>query len=240
MQLSRPRGGVVSPFPTLRISFSFWMVADLGPHPGDPGRRPRSTLAPSPRKRTRAPGGPADRVERSSPEIRSRAAPPRSERLSSQTGVPPPRTGQNEMKPGAEIGDAGPPGVSARICGCQGAGSVSTLAGSTRTPGQGPLFQGADVVWQEWRTIPATGHQQSLDGAVWGHLTMRVLDGTACRVHVPVQSFAGRRSRLGTKKAPDDIQSRTPAARIARRPALRKPVRAPIADRTRGQSLVRN
>jgi hypothetical protein len=92
-------------------------------------------LASSPRKKTRAPGGPADRVERSSPALRNPAAPPPSqtpERACRQTGVPPPRTGQCEMKPswvGPASGDAaGPRGVSSRICGCQRAGLVEMSA----------------------------------------------------------------------------------------------------------------
>jgi hypothetical protein len=191
-------------------------------------------------KRTRAPGGPADRVERSSPALRSPAALPWDQELACQTGVPPPRTGQNEMKPGARIGDAGPHCVSARICGCQGAGSVSTVAGPISTPRQRLLFQRVGPGWQGWYSVPARRHQRHLDRAVCGHLTMRVLDGTPYRVHVPVHGFAGRWSRLGTKKAPDDIQSRTPTARASRRPAPRKPVGPPVADRTRGRALVRN
>ena len=82
-----------------------------------------------PRMKTRAPGGPADRVERSSPALRSPGAPLRVSRvrgLPCQTGVPPPRTGQCEMKPcrasQSSHAGAGPSGVSSRICGCQGAG----------------------------------------------------------------------------------------------------------------------
>lgn len=41
-----------------------------------------------------------------------------------QTGVPSPRTGQCEMKPGQAGAVAGLPGVSARICGCQGADGI--------------------------------------------------------------------------------------------------------------------
>jgi hypothetical protein len=104
----------------------------------------RQRLAPSPRKRTRAPGGPADRVERSSPALRSLVARSWKKESASQTGVPPPHTGQCEMKPSrwadtAELAGlanlvglanraAGPPGVSSRICGCQGAGSLSIAA----------------------------------------------------------------------------------------------------------------
>jgi len=117
------------------------------PRPGHPVRRRARRLAPSPRERTRAPKGPADRVERSSPAIRSPAAPPRPERQPSQTGVPPPHTGQYEMKPGANAHDAGPPGVSAHICGCQGAGSASrSPAAHGTTPRQRPAFHRAGVV----------------------------------------------------------------------------------------------
>lgn len=139
-------------------------------------------MAPSPRKRTRAPKGPADRVERSSPAIRSPAVPPRTERSTSQTGVPPPRTGQKEMKPGASLFHAGPPGVSAHICGCQRAGSaLSPPARHGETPTLWPGFHHAGVVSADRTTGSPRSRQQHQDRYAVGRLTTPVLWSTPSR-----------------------------------------------------------
>lgn len=165
------------------------------------------SLAPSPRKRTRAPEGPADRVERSSPAFKSQADPPTSERMTSQTGVPPPRTGQNEMKPGADFSHAGPPGVSAHICGCQGAGSVSgPPVGHGKTPRPRPAFHRAGECWRG-RTPgpPTTARQRRQARYTVGRLSTPVLWSTPSRSLVSDLGLTGRGPRLGTKKAPNDM-----------------------------------
>lgn len=203
--MSRPREGVVFPFPTLKPSSSFRMVVRIGPRPGSPRRVRCRLLAPSPRKRTRASEGPADRVERSSPALRSPAGPPTSERVTSQTGVPPPRTGQNEMKPGADFCHAGPPGVSAHICGCQGAGSALSRspAGHGKTPRLRPAFHRAGVCWRGRTPGPTTAsRQRPQDRYAVGRLSTPVLWSTPSRSLVSDLDLAGRLPRLGTKRRP--------------------------------------
>lgn len=177
-------------------------VVSGGERPGHPVRRRLQPLAPSPRKKTRTPKGPADRVERSSPAIRSPAGPPKIERVTSQTGVPPPHTGQNEMKPGATFLDAGPPGVSARICGCQGAGSASTPAEPRQTPRNWPVFRRAGVRWRGRATGPPSGNQRRQDRYVVERLSTPVLWSTPSRTLVSDSISPATRGSSAQKKRP--------------------------------------
>lgn len=164
-------------------------------------------LAPSPGKRTRAPKGPADRVERSSPALRNPAGPPRLERVTSQTGVPPPRTGQNEMKPSWACSSyAGPPGVSAHICDCQGAGSASSPpAGHGETPRPGPVFHRAGVCRRGRTTGPPTGRRRCRDRYTVGRLATPVLWRTPSRPLVSDSIWPADPGGSAQKKAPSDM-----------------------------------
>jgi hypothetical protein len=134
MRLSRRRKGVGIPSPAVRPSFSFRVVGNDRRPVRRTGRRNLSTGDSISRKKNEGPRGPVDRVERSSPAIRSPTSPPWRERLTSQTGVPPPHTGQSEMKPSwALSADAGPPGVlrlsKSRIAPGRASGDAQTSAG---------------------------------------------------------------------------------------------------------------
>ena len=206
--MSRRREGVVIPSPTSVPPIPFWWGVEIGPRPGLHRNDSRARrLAPSPRKRTRAPKGPADRVERSSPALRSPAGPPRLERQTSQTGVPPPRTGQNEMKPSwAFSRHAGPPGVSAPICGCQRAGSaLSPPAGQRETPRHRPMFHRAGVCRRGRATGPPRWRQRRQGRYTVERLSTPVRESTPSRSLVSDVDLAGQPRQPAQKKAPDDI-----------------------------------
>jgi hypothetical protein len=169
----------------------------------------------SPRKRTRAPGGPADRVERSSPALRSPASSPRSERATRQTGVPPPRTGQSEMKPSwARPSEAGPPDVSSRICGCQRAGwsrsatargPADRLSEQRETPGARSVFPIVGAVDRDGGSVLSADGRRWQDRYSLGAPTLRSLGSSPSRSLRLRFSRARRPGRLGTKKAPNDM-----------------------------------
>jgi len=124
MQLSRQQGGVVTLPPTVKPS---------SPCCGAHRQVPPSVSGKAPVRLHLSAGNRglqgARQIESNDPVLRSGIWPcrPRRGNATDQTGVPPPRTGQCEMKPGQASRVAGLPGVSARIYGCQGANGEQVI-----------------------------------------------------------------------------------------------------------------